>query len=81
MEKALYGLRQGARAWHEALRSELEKMGYDVAESDPSLFIANRESAAGRVWILVHVDDMLIAALDHKAAGAVKSAIAAKFDI
>ena len=81
LEKALYGLRQGARAWHEALRSELEKMGYDVAESDPSLFIANRESAAGRVWILVHVDDMLIAALDHKAAGAVKSAIAAKFDI
>jgi hypothetical protein len=77
LEKALYGLRQGARAWHEALREELENLGYRAAESDPSLFV----SANDQVWILVHVDDMFIAAPDHRAAGVVKSKIATKFDI
>jgi hypothetical protein len=59
LRRALYGLRQAPRAWHQTLRDKLLAEGFVPAESDPSMFILR--SADGTVLALVYVDDCLIA--------------------
>nr|CAA49283.1 gag,protease,endonuclease, reverse transcriptase,RNaseH [Volvox carteri f. nagariensis] len=62
LEKALYGLKQAPRAWYARLRSELEAMNFTVSQADPGLFY--RDVLGERVYLLVYVDDLLIAAKD-----------------
>ena len=60
LRKALYGLKQAPRAWNTRLKQELESMGFTASEADPGLFIAQFKS--GKVFLLVYVDDILVAA-------------------
>jgi len=64
LQKALYGLRQSPRTWHQRLCEELEALGFQASSADPSLFI--KRSGVDTAYILVYVDDMLIAA-QHRA--------------
>ena len=79
LHKALYGLRQAPRAWHKKLRSELEGIGFSAGESDPGLFILRKEDT--RVFVLVWVDDMLIAGKDVHDIARVKERLMSIFDI
>ena len=54
--KSLYGLKQASRAWHQRLRQELEKLGLQGADEDPSLFYTPSKN----LYLLVYVDDMLV---------------------
>lgn len=58
LHKAIYGLRQAPRAWHEALKHFILSYGFQTSKSDPSLFIY----AVGgtKAYFLVYVDDLLI---------------------
>jgi hypothetical protein len=60
LQRSLYGLRQAPRAWNQRLRKELAALGFRQAQSDPSLFITG--SGVDTVYLLVYVDDILIAA-------------------
>jgi hypothetical protein len=61
LKKALYGSKQASRAWHLTLKGHLEQHDFLENRADPSLYILHRE--AGRtVYLLVYVDDLLIAA-------------------
>jgi hypothetical protein len=57
--RALYGLRQAPRAWHQTLRGTLLAHGFTPAESDPSMFILRSSDEV--TLALVYVDDCLIA--------------------
>lgn len=60
LNKALYGLKEAPRAWHQTLAAALEKLGYANSPADAALFV--RVSADGkRTWLLVYVDDVLVA--------------------
>ena len=59
LRKALYGLKQAPRAWNIRLKQELENMGFTASEADPGLFIAHYKG--GKVYVLVYVDDILVA--------------------
>ena len=59
LRKALYGLKQAPRAWNTRLKQELESMGFTASEADPGLFIGHFKS--GTVYLLVYVDDILVA--------------------
>ena len=59
LSKSLYGLRQAPRAWHKRLKQELEKMSFTASAADPGLFTA--ELKHGTVYVLVYVDDILVA--------------------
>ena len=59
LQKAIYGLRQAPRAWHTKLKKELEAMGFVASAADPALWV--KSGKAGVVYLLVYVDDMLIA--------------------
>nr|KYP51807.1 Retrovirus-related Pol polyprotein from transposon TNT 1-94 [Cajanus cajan] len=58
LHKAIYGLRQAPRAWHDALKSFITSHGFIMSKSDPSLFIF----ATGNIkaYFLVYVDDLLL---------------------
>lgn len=59
IEKALYGLQESAKLWHETLKRTLEKIGFNRSNYDHALFykVVNGKY----VLVLVYVDDMIIA--------------------
>lgn len=58
LHKSIYGLKQASRTWYETLAATLINAGYKPSTADPSLFI----SPSGCAYLLVYVDDVLIAA-------------------
>ena len=62
LEKALYGLPEAGRLWHEHLTSILRKIGYEQSEGSPcewrKLDTRNREIIA-ESYVLIFVDDIL----------------------
>lgn len=58
LHKAIYGLRQALRAWHDALKSFITSYGFTTSRSNPSLFIYISGNIT--VYFLVYVDDLLL---------------------
>ncbi|GLI65929.1 hypothetical protein VaNZ11_009594, partial [Volvox africanus] len=75
LHKALYGLRQASRAWNKTLHEKLIQMGFEVSNADPSLYI--RRDLDGQIctYLLVYVDDVLIASHDEQTVLEVKEEI------
>jgi hypothetical protein len=68
--RALYGLRQAPRAWHERLTSELTSRGFVQSNADPGFWIL--KSVDGVVLTMFYVDDILVVArTDEEAEGLV----------
>jgi hypothetical protein len=61
LHKALYGLKQAPHAWHIKLKEELEAMGFTESSADPGLYI--RHSKEHTVYLLIYVDDFLVASV------------------
>ena len=79
LHKALYGLKQAPRAWHARLHEELVGMGFEVAQADPGLYTVMKGDKAG-AFVLVYVDDILIAAHDLDMVKDVKAQLMRAFD-
>ena len=79
LKRSLYGLKQAPRVWHQTLELELEKLGFSATEADPSFYVGTVEGR--KVYLLVYVDDMLVAAKTVRATVAVKVLVANLFDI
>lgn len=58
LKRALYGLRQGARAWQDTLSATLSKFGFHSLVSSPSTY--RRSDAKGETILGTHVDDLLV---------------------
>jgi hypothetical protein len=61
LRKPLYGLKQAPRQWHAKLKVVLLQMGFKPSHSDPSLYIGQSPTGS---WLLVYVDDLLMACKD-----------------
>ena len=79
LRKSLYGLRQAPRAWNTRLKKELELMSFKASDSDAGLYIAQHKGS--NIYILVYVDDILIAAKDMAAIINVKERLTSVFDV
>lgn len=79
LRKAIYGLRQAPRAWHIKLHATLEKMGFRASKADASLFVRGHGDDA--VYLLVYVDDILIASKHLAAVAAVKAELGSIFTV
>jgi hypothetical protein len=78
LRRALYGLKQASRTWHLALKDFLCSLGFEAADADPCLFVLRCDGAT--VFVLVYVDDMLIAAPTREAVESVKNKLLGKFE-
>lgn len=56
--KSLYGLKQAGRNWNKRCNSALKKLGFVQSLADPCLFTHGER----RIILVVHVDDMAVAA-------------------
>ena len=61
LNKALNGLKQASRAWFQHLKSILLKMGMTISHADESLYIFKAEVDGKPTYILVYVDDLMLA--------------------
>lgn len=62
LKKSLYGLKQSARCWNEKLHSTLLKLGFRRGQADPCIY--NKQEGELFIFILLYVDDMLVACQD-----------------
>jgi hypothetical protein len=72
-------LRHAPRAWHTRLEAELKALGFHASVTNSALFV----KGAGRqaTYVLVWVDDVLVAGLDQEEIAAVKELLGAVFDV
>ena len=79
LRKSLYGLKQAPRAWNTRLKQELEGMGFTASEADPGLFTAKYKGS--NIYILVYVDDILVAAKNLADIEHIKARLTTIFDV
>lgn len=77
LNRALYGLKQSGRVWHETLHPEFIKLGFTQLESEPCVYVYRNGSDL--VIIVVYVDDMLIFGNNEKLMHEQETAIATRF--
>lgn len=78
LKKTLYGLKQSPRCWNNRLKDELELYGFVQSVADPGLFVLHTKDDI--VYLLVYVDDLLIAARHLSTVNMVKDKLLASFD-
>ena len=77
--KSLYGLKQAPKAWNDALDKYLKSIGFQPTVSDACVYVGKWEGIV--VYILIYVDDMLIAAPTRDILSRVKAKIHERFPI
>ena len=58
LKKTLYGLRQGAKNWYDALYKALHELGFKWTESDHGVFF--KQIGKDLVVLAVHIDDCMV---------------------
>lgn len=59
LRKSIYGLRQAANVWNKTIDNVLVNIGFEANSADKCLYSRNVKS--GKCFVLIHVDDILIA--------------------
>lgn len=77
--KSLYGLKQAAKAWNDAIHSVLTAAGFERNLADPCLYARKYEDEW--CYLLIYVDDMIVAAKSMGIIDNVKNAIREHFDL
>jgi histone deacetylase 1/2 len=77
LDKALYGLKQASHAWYARLCTKLVQLGFVPSKADTSLFYYNK---GGHIlYVLVYVDDIIVASSSQKATYALLKDLQADF--
>lgn len=79
LQKSIYGLRQSARCWNKALHAALLDIGFKQRGSDPCLYVFNSSGVV--IYLLVYVDDFLMACTEEAEIDRVFVKLREKFDI
>jgi len=77
---ALYGTKQAGRLWGIKLDNELNAMGAVRSKVDPCLYTWSHP-VHGLVYILVYVDDLIVAGTSLDGVQSVKNSVSATFDV
>ncbi|CAI7804446.1 unnamed protein product, partial [Closterium sp. NIES-53] len=72
LRRPVYSLRQAPREWHDTLRTTLAALGFAPSTADPSLFLRT-DTSLPPFYILVYVDDLVVATADTAGLAHVKS--------
>jgi hypothetical protein len=61
LRKALYGLCQAGRSWHQKMKTTMTKLGYRVSDADNGVYVRGKPTDEDYVVAVIHVDDGLVA--------------------
>ncbi|CAB4034655.1 Hypothetical predicted protein [Paramuricea clavata] len=78
LNKSIYGLKQAAKNWYEALTSLLLKKGFKRSYNDYCLFVRKEENGTFS-YVLVWVDDIVVAGATEEAINEIKSMLNENF--
>ncbi|XP_068319446.1 uncharacterized mitochondrial protein AtMg00810-like [Pyrus communis] len=79
LHKAICGLKQSPRAWYAKLNSVLISAGFHRSNADSSMFMRSR--TAGKLVVLMYVDDLIITGDSDEEIANLKQALQQQFDI
>ena len=78
MNISIYGLKQGAKNWYEALTNLPLKKGFKRSCNDHCLFVRKQEDGTFS-YVLVWVDDIVVAGATEEAVNEIKSTLNENF--
>lgn len=64
LKKSVYGLKQSARCWNKRIHEVLIQAGFQQGKADPCLY--TKAVGEQRIFVLIYVDDILVACEDEK---------------
>lgn len=79
LKKSLYGLKQAAKIWNDAMHNLLTSGGFIQNRADPCLY--KKKFAGECSYLLIFVDDIILAAKSNQEIESMKEFIASKFEI
>lgn len=79
LKKSIYGLKQAAKTWNDTIHGMLTKHSFEQSKADPCLYSKNINSEW--VYILIYVDDILVASKTLMTINKVKEMLSKEFDI
>ena len=79
LTKSLYELKQALRQWYKKFDSFMTKSGFSKAEKDPCCYF--KKYSDSYVFLLLHVDDMLIAGSSMREINNLKTRLSATFEM
>ena len=79
LKRSLYGLKQSPRQWYKRFDSFMLSHGFKRSEFDSCVYIKFVNGSP--IYLLLYVDDMLIAAKSKKDIAALKSQLSSEFEM
>ena len=58
LRKAIYGLKQASKCWHDKIKTKLSSMGFRACVKDPGVYVLRRGTSLIYIWL--YVDDMIV---------------------
>lgn len=80
LKKSLYGLKQAAKSWNDAINETLISFGFKQSESDNCLYF-QRFDNDNWCFLLIYVDDILITATNDKILKSIERDISSTFEM
>ncbi|KAE8732732.1 hypothetical protein F3Y22_tig00001750pilonHSYRG00022 [Hibiscus syriacus] len=80
LKKSLYGLKQSLRQWYKRFDSYMIKIGYNRCEYDCCVYVKSLDDGSF-IFLLLYVDDMLIAAKNMDDVIGLKTLLSQEFDM
>lgn len=79
LKKSIYGLKQAAKTWNDAIHAVLMDAGFRQNCADPCLY--SRKVNDDWCYLLIYVDDMIVAAKGNEVIDELKNVITRHFDL
>ncbi len=81
LNKSLYGLKQAARCWFELFENALVERGFKNSEVDRCIYFLDRNDVNKNIYVVLYVDDVVIATADRVTMKDFKNYLMRKFSM
>lgn len=81
LNKSLYGLKQAARCWFEVFERSLIEEGFQNSSVDRCIYILNNGDISKNIYVVLYVDDLVIACANSETMNNFKRYLKSKFEM